>query len=291
MKKLDHKVVSEDGQILLQVSNRTFTSNVFLQSSLYTIIILTKGTGSCKVDFGTYEFTAPAIVFATPFQKIELDGQGIEELKIMQFHGDFYCIEYHKKEVACNGLLFNNAYISPVLTLSDSEIEDFNSLYEQIVKEVEQNEELNEIVLTSYLQLFLAKSSKIKRAVLTEDLAPSVMVDEVMERFKILLEQHFLALHKPSDYANLLHITPNVLSKRCKLYFRKTPTQLIQERIIIEAKKKIHLTRLSIKEIAFELQFQDEHYFSRFFKKITGISPQKFRNSTGISIVADLSMQ
>ncbi|WP_306353848.1 hypothetical protein [Flavobacterium sp. '19STA2R22 D10 B1'] len=130
MKKLDHKVVSEDGQILLQVSNRTFTSNVFLQSSLYTIIILTKGTGSCKVDFGTYEFTAPAIVFATPFQKIELDGQGIEELKIMQFHGDFYCIEYHKKEVACNGLLFNNAYISPVLTLSDSEIEDFNSLYE-----------------------------------------------------------------------------------------------------------------------------------------------------------------
>ncbi|WP_306353849.1 helix-turn-helix domain-containing protein [Flavobacterium sp. '19STA2R22 D10 B1'] len=159
------------------------------------------------------------------------------------------------------------------------------------MKEVEQDEELNEIVLTSYLQLFLAKSSKIKRAVLTEDLAPSIMVDEIMERFKILLEQHFLALHKPSDYANLLHITPNVLSKRCKLYFRKTPTQLIQERIIIEAKKKIHLTRLSIKEIAFELQFQDEHYFSRFFKKITGISPQKFRNSAGISIVADLSMQ
>jgi AraC family transcriptional activator of pobA len=56
----------------------------------------------------------------------------------------------------------------------------------------------------------------------------------------------------------------------------------------LEAKKKLHLTRQNIKEIAYALNFPDEYYFSRFFKKFTKVSPQSFRDQTGISIVADL---
>jgi AraC-like DNA-binding protein len=60
---------------------------------------------------------------------------------------------------------------------------------------------------------------------------------------------------------------------------------------MLEAKKRLHLTRQSIKEIAYALKFQDEFYFSRVFKKLTKVSPQTFRDKTGISIVADLSKQ
>jgi AraC-like DNA-binding protein len=84
-------------------------------------------------------------------------------------------------------------------------------------------------------------------------------------------------------------MSPNNFSKRCTRYFKKTPSQLIQERLILEAKKLLHLTRQSIKEIAYALKFQDEFYFSRVFKKVTRVSPQTFRDKTGISIVADLS--
>ena len=146
----------------------------------------------------------------------------------------------------------------------------------------------SEITLRAYLQLFLAKSSAIKLKAIAEN-RDKTEKDELMDRFKSLLNEHFLTLHKPSDYAALLSITPDNLTKRATRYFKKTPSQLIQERLILEAKKQLHLTRKSIKEIAWNLKFQDEFYFSRVFKKFTKVSPQTFRDKTGISIVADRS--
>ena len=112
--------------------------------------------------------------------------------------------------------------------------------------------------------------------------------DEQMEQFMQLIEKNYLTLHKPADYAALLAMSPNNLSKRSNRYFGKSPSLIIQERLILEAKKKLHLTRQSIKEIAFALSFTDEFYFSRFFKKFTGVSPQSFRDQAGVSIIADI---
>ena len=72
-----------------------------------------------------------------------------------------------------------------------------------------------------------------------------------MEQFRELIDQHYLTLHKPSDYAELLNMSPNNLTKRCTKYFNKTPSQLITERLILQAKKQLHLTNQSIKEIAY----------------------------------------
>jgi AraC-like DNA-binding protein len=145
----------------------------------------------------------------------------------------------------------------------------------------------SEAVSQAYLQLFLAKSSATKIASLEQPAEQSTK-DEMMEKFRVLLDKNYLTLHKPSDYASLLAMTPDNFTKRCTRYFKKTPSRLIQERLILEAKKQLHLTRQSIKEIAYNLKFQDEFYFSRFFKKFTKISPNAFREQTGISIVADL---
>ncbi len=66
-----------------------------------------------------------------------------------------------------------------------------------------------------------------------------------------------------------------------KTHFNKTLTDLISERIIIEAKRELYLTHKSIKEIAFDLGYNDEHYFSRFFKVNADVSPQMFRETVG----------
>jgi len=160
----------------------------------------------------------------------------------------------------------------------------YYQLIDQIIDEMQQQLP-SEIVLRAYLQLLLAKSSTLKISIEKQNFQK----DEKMDQFRLLLEENFLVLHKPSDYAALLAMTPNNFTKQCSRRFNKTPTQMIQERLILEAKKQLHLTRLSIKEIAFALKFQDEFYFSRVFKKMTNVSPQTFRKTTGISIVADLS--
>lgn len=256
------------------------------QFSEYTVYFIHEGQGTFHADFGAFPFTSPVLLFSTPLQVIYIDDCRITKSNIIQFHSDFYCIEYHREEVACNGLLFNNIYLDPVVVLTQREAGIFELLLDQINDEFMQPAP-SDIVLRAFLQLFLAKASTIKMNVIsTQQDKPDK--DELMERFRQLIDQHFLDLHKPSDYASLLAVSPDTLTRRCSKYFRKSPSQLIQERLILEAKKQLHLTRQSIKEIAYNLKFQDEFYFSRVFKKFTKVSPQTFRDKTGISIVADL---
>jgi len=257
------------------------------QYPVYTVFFIPEGSGTYHADFGVFNFQGPVLLFSTPLQVIYIEECEFLNCKMLQFHGDFYCIEFHREEVSCNGLLFNNIYIDPVVVLSDKEAGLFDSMLTELNDELNEAEP-SESILRAYLQLFLAKSSAIKIKAIAEN-KDKTEKDEQMERFKKLLDEHFLTLHKPSDYAGLLAMTPDNLTKRSVRYFKKTPSQLIQERLMLEAKKQLHLTRKSIKEIAWNLKFQDEFYFSRVFKKFTKVSPQAFRDKTGISIVADLS--
>lgn len=282
-----NKVFSENGALLLGIDkSENNLLEIPAQFSEYTILIISEGEGIYHADFASFSFNAPVILFSTPQQSISI--KKIKPLKYttLQFHGDFYCIEYHRKEVACNGLLFNNIYLEPSLKLTAENHELYCQLADQIIDEIQQQNP-SEIVLRAYLQLILAKSSSLK----INSEKQNFQKDEKMDQFKVLLEENFLSLHRPSDYASLLSMSPNNFTKQCTKRFNKTPTQMIQERLILEAKKQLHLTRLSIKEIAYALKFQDEYYFSRVFKKMTNVSPQTFRKTTGISIVADLSRE
>ncbi len=82
-----------------------------------------------------------------------------------------------------------------------------------------------------------------------------------------------------SFYAAQLHKSPKTLSNLFAIYNHKTPSQVIQERIVIEAKRLLTYTRKSVKQITFELGFEDVSYFSSFFKKHTQLSPLDFRNA------------
>jgi AraC family transcriptional activator of pobA len=255
------------------------------QFPLYTILFIEKGNGIYHADCSKILFEGPVMLFSTPFQQIYVESDYPLDMVMLQFHADFYCIEYHRAEVSCNGLLFNNSYIEPAINMAVPECMIFKNLLHELEKEY-QSPHVSEMVIRAYLQLWLAKASAIK--INTLDNKNVKEIDRLMEQFRALIDQHFLTLHKPGDYAELLHISPNILTKRAAKYFGKTPSQLISEKLILEAKRQLHLTRKSIKEIAYLMNFQDEFYFSRVFKKFTKVSPQTFRDKTGISIVADL---
>lgn len=258
------------------------------QVEFYTVIYIEDGTGSFEIDGGTYSYIGPSIIFMAPFQEIYLKTPKNKMVTLLEFHGDFYCIEFHKAEVACNGLLFNNIFLTPHIDLTSTESKQVQALLNQIKNELKNKASHDRSVLTAYLQLFLAICSRMKKQRSKSD-EIGLIYDKGMLDFKRMVDEKFLEFHKPSDYAKALKISSNDLAKRCKKAFRKSPSSLINERIVLEAKKKLHLTRMSVKEVAFELLFKDEYYFSRFFKKSVGLSPLKFRKKVGISIVADSS--
>lgn len=255
-------------------------------SAMYNIIIL-DGSGKVSVDLVTYTFEGKIALFTTPYQIIHFNTAEPIQTSMLQFHGDFYCIEYHKKEVACNGLLFNNIYQKPYVNLELGDYADLNYILGKLIPELENTNSYSAAVTRAYLQLILALCSKIK----SND---NVIYEKEnrhhpIMRFKSLLESNFHKERQPSFYADQMAISPNNFSKICKQLFLKTPSELIHERVILESKKLIHLSYKSMKEIAAELNFDDENYFSRYFKKHTGITPTAFREQVGISIVANLS--
>jgi AraC family transcriptional activator of pobA len=138
-------------------------------------------------------------------------------------------------------------------------------------------------ILVSYLKIFLITTSRLKSEQQPEalDLVSDLKEPFVLQNLKEAIEKDFRKKHAVSDYAEALNISAKALAKITKSYFNKTITELISERVLIEAKRELYLTRKTVKEIAYELGYEDEHYFSRFFKNNADVSPQMYRETVG----------
>ncbi len=251
----------------------------------YTLIWVQNGSGKVKVDFSEYDFTENQLLAFAPYQPFMLSSSDAMEGVVVHFHHDFFCILKHHNEVACNGVLFNNIYEPPYVTIDEIAKVTFNMVLEQMIVEMQNPALAQYELLISYLKIFLITASRLKKeqqtteqATIEENSAPFIL-----QNLKNYIELHFKTKHSASDYADLLNISPKALAKITKNHFNKTLTNLIAERIIIEAKRELYLTNKAVKEIAYELGYEDEHYFSRFFKNNADVSPQIYRDTVGFA--------
>ncbi len=164
-------------------------------------------------------------------------------------------------------------------------MQNFHTLIQQMKDELQNAELAQYELLVSYLKIFLITASRIKVNQSPKAQQDFAQIKEpfILQNLKNSIEKNFKTKHSANDYAVLLNISAKALAKTTKLYFNKTLTDLISERIIIEAKRELYLTSKSVKEIAYELGYEDEHYFSRFFKNNADISPQIFRETVGFA--------
>lgn len=251
----------------------------------YYFILIFDSSASFAVDFTHYQCEGKTILFLSPYQVLEWHHSTVRLINSIRFHGDFYCIEYHKKEVACNGILFNNIYQQPYVTVGSKVFEEMAAIINRMQDLSGGDSDYDLSVVKTYLQLILALSSREKQLQPKATALKPSQLDNILN-FQAILENHFSETKEVGFYAEKFALSINTFSKKIKKHFGKSPSKLIQERIVLESKKLLHLTYKPVKEIAIELNFKDEFYFSRYFKKEVGVSPKQFREKVGISIAA-----
>ena len=255
--------------------------DILQRLNYYSLIWIKKGSGSVRADFSDYSFRSGALFAFTPYQPFiffpEKDLSGV----VINFHSDFFCIHHHHKEVACNGVLFNNIYQPPFIIVNEQTASVLETLLSQIGAEMRSKGLAQHDSLVSYLKIFIITASREKAAQYDIALENDLQAPHILQTLKELIEDNFRTMHTAGEYAERLHVTPKSLGKIAKKHFNKTITDLIAERITIEAKRELYLTDKSVKEIAYALGFDDEYYFSRFFKKQADVPPQVYRQTVG----------
>jgi len=254
------------------------------RNNYFTIIIITSGEGLAKVDLSEYSFQENTLFAFYPYQPFMLASEKPLTGISIQFHHDFFCIYKHHKEIASNGILFNNVYQKPFISLDENNKQTLMNIVREIVNELKMEALRKDEVLVSYLKIFLVFATRIKLE--QQSIKEVKNTDKqlfIIQNLRNAIEDNFRTKHSASEYADMLHVTPVVLARAAKNHFNMTLSDLITERIIVEAKRELYLTDKTVKEIAYELGYDDEYYFSRVFKGKTDISPQLYRDTIGFN--------
>ena len=265
----------------------TFEDNSYFdhlqRHNYYSLIWLMSGGGTLKADFSEYAFEQNTLFAFSPYQPFMFSTHDKVQGIALHFHPDFFCIHRHHQEVACHGVLFNNIYQPPFVSVDEQSSATFSHVIDRMKIEMQNADVAQNELLVSYLKIFLITASRLKahqhpeaRTTLASNAEPFIL-----QILKDAIERHYRTKHSAGEYAEVLNISPKALAKITKAHFNKTLTDLISERIIIEAKRELYLTNKPVKEIANELGYDDEYYFSRFFKANADISPQIYRNTVG----------
>ncbi|WP_420571554.1 helix-turn-helix domain-containing protein [Kordia sp.] len=244
------------------------------QVDSYTIYWIKEGKGTYHIDFEEYTFEGNIIFFLSPGQVFSVSSEKIKEAYKLSFQRDFYCIQTHDKEISCNGVLFNNVYDSPYVIPKPKDIQRLSLLLEDLIEEFNNENSGQYDMLQTYLKQFIIHSVRVKK---DDFVVKSATETKLYKDFSVLVEQNFKQMHSVSAYADRLGISPKSITKHFQKLGTTTPSDFIKNRIILEAKRQLLYSEQSVKEIAFDLGFNDPAYFTRFFTKAIQKSPLNFK--------------
>lgn len=246
------------------------------QIDAYSIYWIKNGSGVYHIDFKNYSFNDNVLFFLSPGQVFSVDSEEIKEAYKLTFLRDFYCIQTHDKEVACNGVLFNNIYDTPFLQPTEKDTIKLEFIITSLIDELNQSESGQYDMLQAYLKQFIVHAVRIKKEhyKIKDDVESQLFKD-----FSLLVEHNYKKLHSVTEYAHRLGVSPKSLTKNFQKIGTQTPSDYIKNRIVLEAKRQLLYSSDSVKQIAFNLGYNDPAYFTRFFTKATTTSPIQFKKN------------
>ena len=242
----------------------------------FYMLVLQKGSGKHQIDFVPYNICDNSIFFMRPGQVHELHLKAGSTGYLMQFTAKFY---HPNNKLSTQRLLkaSHKTFCKPDL----KRFEKLYSILTYILQEENARQEGFRDIIKANLDIFFIEF--VRQSQDPEKTSPIVTsyTQQRLEEFIGLLETHIADCKQVSGYAALLNLSTYQLNAITKEALGKTPSELINEHILLEAKRQLLATSSQVNQIADHLGYEDVSYFIRFFKKHTGHSPEAFRNNQG----------
>lgn len=248
------------------------------RAQFYHILWIEKGSGTHYVDFSPVEVQDNTVIFVSQNSVNKYDLNCNYHGKCIIFTNTFFCKNHHDLQYLNTSMLFSDLYQTARFKIS-MQAAGLKALVNAIETEfVKEPDNAQSMILHNLLHVFLLISEREMRKQGFKELAPSANLDYVV-LFKDLLEQNFRQEKSVHYYASELSLSDKQLNKACSALLDKTPKQIIDERVVLEAKRLLVHSNQAIKEIAYELGYDEPTNFIKYFRKHANATPSEFREN------------
>lgn len=248
------------------------------RTNFYHILWFQKGNPIHTIDFKPVKTKSNSVLFLNKDAVQQFDKKGDTGGKVIIFTDNFFCkTEMHTKYLKSN-ILFNNWY-----SVSQIELEniapDFINLFELLQSEFKKGKDnYQSDILRNYLHNLLLHSEREKRSQNFNEIKKGADFDYVL-LFKDFLETGFRKQKQVSSYSKQMLVTVKRLNQATSKILGKTPKEIIDDRVMLEAKRLLAHTNENVKEVAYQLGFEEPTNFIKYFRKHSNITPIEFRES------------
>jgi len=257
--------------------NHSFVEEPHRHNS-YVLVIFTKGSGTHDIDFDSFKILPGSMFFMQPGQmhhwvlSDDIDGF------VVFYSQEMYNLYFRQKTIDIFPF-YSSLGNSPEMFFEAKELKAIEPYFHNMLEEYQGNKIMKQDKIMNILDNI---HIEIARKYQEQHVLETHSYNAKIKDFNVLLEKYFWTEKAPSFYAFQLHITLKHLNRICNEILKKTTTQVITDRIILEAKRMLMDKKRTVNEIATDLGFDDYSYFVRLFKKNAGMTPTAFRDGKNI---------
>jgi AraC family transcriptional regulator, transcriptional activator of pobA len=243
----------------------------------YTIFWISSGSGIHHIDLEQYHYSGPVAFILSPGQIHRIEQTTPADGYIIKFLPSLFKDERDFLDYVIDTCLFDCVTMQPKIAFNETIQMRVESTIEQLVIEYEAPNPDSANLISSYLKILITYINRAKNRNISSLISIGSPQFLLFRSFRIELQKHFRQQHSVQFYAELLNTTARTLNDACRKLGGRSVSDIIQDQILLEAKRCLLHHKQSIKEICFSLGFDDPSYFTRFFKKHIGLSPQQFK--------------
>jgi AraC-like DNA-binding protein len=243
--------------------------------NFYEILWLTSGKSTNVIDYHQTIVQPHTLFFISPGQLHLMSGASNVKGYSITFTEEFLLLTANNKDRLLALSFLDNSYAEPFLKLNASARSELKAVLQLLEQEV-MLAERSPVIISNLLFVML---NKIQRIINAKKATPDQANIIRFKKFKNLIEVNYKTQEGLPFYARQLAITPHRLNEICKLVSGKTAGEIIRERSLLEAKRLLIHSDLTVGQISNQLGYEDLSYFSRQFKEKELMTPSAYRKS------------